>query len=67
MMVTTFEGNDCLVGIKEGRLFIAAVKKCVHGNILDQVTVWLPMELKEKLEQIKDYDGSYRKFRADMN
>jgi len=67
MVIASFEGNDCLVGIKDGHLFITAMNKCCHGNIIDQVTVWLPAELQDKLRVVNNFDKSVNKTRINLN
>jgi len=67
MILASFKGNDCLVGIKNGKLFITGMNKCCHGNAVDQITIWLPVELIEKLSDIKNYDEAEQKSRFNFN
>lgn len=67
MTFVAIEGNDCIVGIKDGRLFITGVYRCCHGSIVDQVTIWLPLEFKSKLGVINDYDRNGNDLRFNLN
>jgi|CXWL01.1.fsa_nt_gi hypothetical protein len=67
MTLVYFQGNDCRVGIKDGRLFITSMTKCCHGKTVDQVTIWLPVELREKLQDIRNYDDLQEDARINLN
>ena len=57
MVKASFQANDFMVGIKDGKLFFSGAYRCSHGTMVDQVTVWLPLELKDKFYDIKNLDG----------
>lgn len=67
MTLVSFGGNDCLVGVKNGQLFITGMYRCCHGNIIDQATIWLPLELKDKLGLIKNFDEVESNSRMNLN
>lgn len=67
MTLIYFQGNDCKVGIKDGKLFVTGMTKCGHGKTVDQVTIWLPVELREKLTEIHNYDENPQDARINLN